>query len=138
MVTLFRSVGATAGVPKGLCVPILNPDGRYSTLECPMGTDYQVPAGKTFKITKVIFVMPLTGDAFDIGYGDDAVENSTTPPTNYVRVLASGATYTLSFLYAAAGGTVYVFDVYGEIPAGKFPCVQSKANPGIHVIGIEE
>ena len=46
-------------------------DNGYMTLEKPVGTDYQVTAGYTLNITRVLFANESAGAGFEIGYGDD-------------------------------------------------------------------
>ena len=48
----------------------------------PVGTPYVVPSGYTFYVTKI--VMGTTTAAAIIGYGNDAVADSGTPPTSYL------------------------------------------------------
>ena len=89
---------------------------RYDTLERPRGTDYQVPAGKKLYLGKLlgIPVVASTGTCtLDIGYGDDAVANSVSAPTNAKVVVT----------FTVPGGTdrKIEIDLFGEVPAGKYP-----------------
>lgn len=94
---------------------------RYDTLETPRGTDYQVPTGKTFWITKVIGgttdgAAGVAGVA--IGYGNSGVANSVAAPTN---------SFVMAEIDHRFGGELLVnIDVLIPIPAGNYPWVQSR------------
>lgn len=105
---------------------------NYMTLEYPTGTDYQVPAGKTFYITK----MDFHGNATDqhaiilIGYGDDGVADGAAAPTNFKALTAN--------YYVNLASNTTPFDVIIPIPAEKYPCIKiSVGTCAITVYGIE-
>lgn len=90
--------------------------GNYDTLESPRGTDYQVPAGTTFVVT--LLTASGTGD---IGYGDDAVSDSASPPTNAVTVCT----------FIGSG------EVWCPIPSDKFPFVRVDTAGAVSAVGVE-
>jgi len=101
---------------------------RYMTLEFPVGTDFQVTAGYTLYITRVI-VTGVANVTAIIGYGDDGVADGAAAPTNAVRL-----TSTLGGTTTNAG----IYDVLIPIPAGKYPFAFSN-NGAIYVtlFGVE-
>jgi len=108
----------------------------YKTFEQAGVGAYQVPSGKKLKVGKVL-VWSATANQFPVlGYGDSAVDG-TTAPTNAVYFGWNGS-YGSVFTCATAY-VVYVFEVYFEIPGGKYPFV-SFAQGGSHVMimGVEE
>lgn len=86
---------------------------RFSTFECPLSTDYQVPAGKIFYITKITFSANVAGSDVRIGYGDDGVYDDAGGPTNAVGV-------TLGY-FAIIAKEKYETEVFIPIPAQKYP-----------------
>lgn len=133
-----RAVGAAAGTPKSLFARNSGID-YYVTFELPVGTDYSVPAGKVFKITRVVFA-GAAGNKFAIGYGDTGVSTGVSAPTAPVFIIGSGADFGAgNLLVPAAANTLYSIDIYGEIPAGKFPMMRSEAvGTNCQLIGVEE
>ena len=138
--TLFRGVGATGGTPKSMFAYLTNVN-RYMTFEQPAGADYVVTAGKTFKITRIIYFAVGTAQ-ISIGYGDNGVAEGAAAPTNPVYVLGNGTAGFHDFISSAFRANPPVIDIYAEIPAGKYPflrsIVSSAANPMVTLIGIEE
>lgn len=137
MASLFKAVGATGGVPRTLMARMAN-NGNFMTLEGPVGTDYQVPAGKTFKVTKIIIATAANGQVI-LGYGTAAVADGAAAP--------AGATYLIgtstpdSPLCSPAANTTYTHDVYAEVPATMYPFVRGGSAGApfyVCVIGIEE
>lgn len=97
----------------------VNVINNYMTFEFPIGTDYQVTAGYTCYLSKVLFRSSTTGDAFVLGYGDTAVALGAAAPTNFVQVTE---------VFASANDTeLFNFDIIVPIPAGKYPCMKSFA-----------
>ena len=104
--------------------------GRYMTFESPVGTDYQVPAGKTFYITKIICSDVSASSGFYLGYGDTGVAEGAAAPVNYQRL--TGVTHVNTAYYS------YPFDVCIPIPANKFPVMAgSAAASQVTLYGVE-
>ena len=59
---------------------------NYTTLQNPVGTFYQVSSDRTFYATALTVAGTTAGAYIEIGYGDDTVNNSATPPTNHVQL----------------------------------------------------
>lgn len=89
----------------------------YMTLENPVGTDYQVPAGQTYYITSLhISVTDTTAiNVVRVGYGDNGVSEGASAPTNYVELTGSFST--------GNKGTLEL-NVLIPIPAQKYPCMR--------------
>jgi len=100
-------------------------NGQYETLESPVGTDYQVTAGKTLYITRLVYFVS-SSDAITIqefGYADDAVaEGAAAPSTNKVALIDGG----IRGGGNATGPTT--LDVFFEVPAGKYLYWRSNDN----------
>lgn len=113
--------------------------GHYMTLESPVGTDYSVPAGKSFIITKVVYTGGSIGDMIVLGYGNSGVGNGAPAPTSPVSLVgAAGATPT-SPLVVEAVNIAHVIEVSFSIPAGKYPFIQASGTvSSVQVIGIEQ
>lgn len=94
-----------------------------------LGVNYQVTAGKTFYCFRQFVAVQSTGVAFQIMYGDTAVNNSASGPTNtrFVTPLMpiAASTYTeLNFMFT--------------VPATKYIAYQSAtANVQLMVLGFE-
>lgn len=83
--------------------------------EMPVGVDYQVPVGKTLKVTRLLTYRE-SADSYleELGYGDDAVPSGGVAPTAAVPlIIGVGETE----LFEGADD----IEVYFEIPAGKYP-----------------
>ena len=130
------AIAALGGTPRSLHA-YTTATLRYMTLETPVGTDYVVPAGKTFKITRVVFSAPVAASVnVSIGYADDGVADGLAAPTNPVYVIGDGS---VSVLAMAAILTIYTVDVYAVIPAGKYPFIRGITSAAVvQVHGIEE
>lgn len=106
---------------------------RYDTPEDPPGTDYVVPAGKTFYITKLQGVpLQTAGSAVlvEVGYGDDGVANSAATPTSPKGVWTIVANQ--------VNGLLLDLDVWIPIPAGKYPYIFCQGTTwNVTVMGIE-
>jgi len=97
------------------CIPAQCTVGNYGTLENPVGTDYQVAAGKTFYIT-MIHIDPTVNHVIHLGYGDDGVAaDSAAAPTNWV---------VLGFFAPPGSGASPNISTLVKIPAQKYPCVR--------------
>jgi len=103
--------------------------GEYTT--CDRGASgYQVPVGKTFYITSVIFSGDAAGARFFIGYGDNDVGVSQPAPTNPVPITAE--------LQCGAGDTTYQVMLWASVPAGKYPFIRCQTSVvKAHIVGIE-
>ena len=87
-------------------------DGNYDTLQSPVGTNYAVPAAVTLFITGLTVGAGAAGVVVELGYGDDAVNDSASAPSAAVVLYEQtlGAAQALAEL-----------DVFGQVPAGKLP-----------------
>lgn len=102
----------------------------FDTLEQPLGTDYAVPAAKTFFICSVIYNADTAKTIIRIGYGDDAVSGSAVPPTN--------AVYVTPFLNAAVVDEHHHHETFVQIPALKYPFIECQVGAGVaEVQGVE-
>jgi len=121
---------------------------NIATLESPAGTDYQVPVSKTFFGTHADFSAIHTGALyFAIGYGDDGVADGTTDPTTPIWVIGTNNASGSKSPYSVQVSTAAVdhppigeFDIYCEIPAGKFPFFEAETdntNKEIMLYGFE-
>jgi len=127
MPTRFYKAGfAVTDTPGDIKTIMANPTapGNYMTFETPIGTDYQVPAGKTFYMTGCMIRAAGTIAIFNLGYGDTGVANGGTPPTNNKNVHGE-------FGEATSGASKY-FDIFAAIPAEKYPYALSQ-NTNVHV-----
>lgn len=107
---------------------------NYVTFETPVGTDYQVTAGKTFYITKITFngASPGQDAAVIIGYGDTGVADGGNPPTNYVAMTSRFV------MLGTLAQTPLERDCLVPIPAQKYPCIYVVANQAyVTAYGIE-
>ena len=104
--------------------------GNYDSLQLPLGVPYEVPAGKKFIIGKVDFSGSLAGTRIYVGYGDNSVSDSGSPPGNYKE---------MSNLFPCTVAQTHYPDFkYIEIPVGKYPCIRSVGGVGTsHALGIE-
>lgn len=105
--------------------------GNYSTFEKPVGTAYQVPAGKLFKIGLIYFSSAIARGSLKIGYGDDSVADSGTPPTNFVELIKE--------IPVEIADAINEKKAFLKIPAEKYPCIQALTGEGNCIIlGIVE
>ena len=100
---------------------------RYMTLEQPAGTDYQVPASKELHYLSWFgnSQAAAANDTMTLGYGDDAVAEGTTPPTNLVQVFGNmlASVETVGIIGIKTAGKPERIAVHGVVPAEKYPCV---------------
>ena len=91
--------------------------GKYKTFESPVSTNYQVPAGKKLDLLRLLGCH-LTGcGGVMIGYGDDVVNNSSSPPTNFVPIFMS--------IQTKLSPDMVDIPIFSQVPAGKYPCAKS-------------
>lgn len=83
------------------------------------GAAYQVTAGKTCWITRVLCGGTANGTLAQILYGDTAVQNSAAAPTNPVVLSDQIVTVTAN--------TMYDLPLWIPIPASKYPTVKQGA-----------
>lgn len=103
---------------------------KYNTFEEVIGTDYQVTTGKTLYLSLAIPIASTADTGFYLGYGDDAVNNSATPPTNAVQLM--------DLISVHNAYTPYEVPIFATIPADKYPygyCAGGTLQ--VHVLGIE-
>jgi len=102
----------------------------FDTLQFPLGTNYQVPAGKTFYISAIIFVGDTDKTIMRVLYGDDVVTASATPPTN--------AVYVTPFYKAPVMDIDHHHETLIEIPSLKYPAVEFQTGNGtVEIQGLE-
>jgi len=87
-------------------------DGNFDTFQSPAGTNYTVAASALLFITELTVGAGAAGVVVELGYGDDAVNDSASAPTNAVVLYDQtlGAAQALAEL-----------DIFAQVPAGKFP-----------------
>lgn len=98
--------------------------GKFQTLR-KNGVNYQVSAGKTLKILAMKgFIDSTTASAIaNIGYGDTAVDNSSSSPTNAVGIVDG----TPAYLGYATVSIALEVPLNIEILAGKYPYMVGSA-----------
>lgn len=102
----------------------------FDTVQYPLGTDYQVPAGKTLYISTVLFYGDTAKTIMRVLYGDDVVTASATPPTNPV--------YITPFYTVLVSGEDHHHETLIEVPAGKYPAFEFQVGGGVAEIqGVE-
>ena len=141
--TLFKSVGASGGIARGLQAQISTETNTRMTFQCPTGTYYAVPAGKIFKITKILYVARLADCDVGVSYGDNAVAEGITAPTNEKHVIGLGTSKYYQLIRPTNANVLYSLDIYAEIPEGKYPCLVklntgANANTTAFLIGVED
>jgi len=114
------TVGSAETHDAGAVVALVNSTetidaGNYDTFESPRGEAFTVGTGETLVIA--VIVASGTGD---IGYGDDAVSNSTAAPSNTVTVCAF-----------FDGGSAWC-----PVPAGKAPFVRVDQAGSVQATGV--
>lgn len=105
--------------------------GKYTSLQMPVGTFYQVGIGKILRTGLVIMQSDINFGRVKVGYGDDTVDNSVTAPTNFVALTCE-----------IGMNTAYIKEecpLYLKIPSGKYPCIYSgNGTSNVVVMGYEE
>lgn len=100
--TIIKTFGAQASAAS-----------RYDRFQAPIGTAYQVTAGKTLHIVKLVFFNNTIGTYIQISYGDNAISDAVTVPTNNKFITQ---------LLANPGANLpQQLDVDLQIPASKYP-----------------
>lgn len=92
---------------------------NFNTFNSPRGVFYQVPVGKKFIISNVLYQGNAANLTFIIGYGDNTKDNDAAAPTNWKQ-----QTGVITGLLA---GEQYSEALYIEVPAEKYPAIQSKS-----------
>jgi len=111
--------------------------GNYDTFE-ERGSDYVVPTGKKFYITRISYTGKYNAGGIEIGYGDTGVGNSASAPTNFVSL--TGANAATKSVFATEAHLPKQFDCWFEVPAGKYPCLHANttADGACVVEGVEK
>jgi len=131
---------ATRGTPILLVADATAAAGlrRYSTLRAQStSAGYQVTAGRTLIITRVIYRATASGLVWQFSYGDDDVGRaSAVAPTNEVGIDSMILTVG-SVLIANSAGTPYTTDYYITVPAGKYLAIaHQQASDALHVLAL--
>lgn len=131
MSRLYRIGSLAVDTETGVkCLSFKANSGNYDTCEFPIGTNYQVPAGKTLYITKILYMNKSAGGNFSFGYGDDAVTDDVNPPTNFVT--------STTVIYADVANKEFELSVFIPIPANKYPCIRASfGDSRIIIFGVE-
>ena len=112
-------------------ISALGDPGKYNTFVFPVGTPYQVEAGKTLRIGKLQFSSDTGPSALSIGYGDTVVVDSVAPPVN--------AVYPDGWFSVEVAYRFCECKVYFIIPAGKYPFMYSLGGViNCHLLGNEQ
>ncbi len=103
---------------------------NYTTLQIPSGTFYQVPADTKYVMGLILYNGTTVRSKVCIGYGDDTVDDSGTPPTNYVSMH--------HMMPVEVSDKLYQIPVYIEIPEGKYPLIHAwDGGAECNIIGVE-
>lgn len=110
---------------QGRITTLLNPtlnlgNGRYDSLDSPLGTDFIVPAGFEFHVTDGDMPHDPPESVISFGWGDTHVENSIAAPTNSV----------IAFRITLDDGSPHEFTMHVIVPAGKYPFVRFEEGTG--------
>ncbi len=115
----------------GISLCAIASNGNYTTFEKPVGTPHQVPAGELLTIGLVIFSSAIARGSIEIGYGDSTVDDSGTPPTNYVSLVKE--------LPVQTADAINEVKAFIKIPSEKYPCIRALTAEGNCIIlGIQE
>lgn len=136
MVTGFSTGSYGSDLPEGIrsLSAETSAANRFDTLQSPEGTNYQVPAGKTFFISRIIWTGTALGNAVVIGFGDNAVSDSVTAPTNAQNLTPS----TIGVFRVTVANQVQSENLLIAIPAGKFPFIKSIGGAvAVQIEGVE-
>jgi len=106
-------------------------DNNYDSLEVPVGTKYQVPADKIFRIGLILYCSEKAPTKISIGYGDTAVTDSAVAPVNPVTIIRN--------LSLEIADKQYRENIYMFVPPLKYPFIKS-SNQSMccDIVGIEE
>ncbi len=133
----YSAIRANVGVPRSLISLISDPD-YFDTFQLPVGIAYQVPAGRVFRVTRIIVAASSDVDTFigGLGYGDNAVVNDPVAPIGFEYYFRNN-NVSFPIDYQAP----LDLEVYFEIPTGKYPFWWNSGNGlgGVHVLlfGVE-
>lgn len=107
--------------------PLPTGSAKYQTLYRDItAAAYQVTAGKTlYIIGGTIQAGTAATNVSSMGYGDTAVDNSASAPTNNKVLIPAG-------LHCAAANTEYDLKIWMAIPATKYPYIVLGANGIAH------
>lgn len=94
----------------------------FDTLQYPLGTNYQVPEGKTLYITELVFWGDTAKSMMRVLYGDDVVTASATPPTNPV--------YISPFHLEPVADVDHHHETFIFVPEFKYPAVEYQTGSG--------
>ena len=103
---------------------------NYDSFQMPIGTDYQVPNNKNFIVTKFTAFGGTANTKIEIGYADDPVEDTGTPPTNPVILTPP--------IPLADANQIYVEGGILKINTTKYPFIKVSGGAGsVMIAGIE-
>jgi len=102
---------------------------EYTVLLFPIGTNYQVPTGKKLIIFAVTIHCTVGAKGSGLGYGDNAVSNSSSAPTNFQAIITT---------HWENATVLQTFDelVYAEVPAEKFPHQVAESTSGTNIMAV--
>lgn len=113
------------------CLSAQASSNNYDGFEKPVGTKYQVPLGKVFRIGMLQFAGSTVNAKMTIGYGDTPVTDSSTPPTNAVLLLPS--------LPVPVSKEINTLKILLNIPSEKYPFIMATGGlMSVIVCGLEE
>ena len=107
--------------------------GHYSTLNRALGSgalaSYQVTAGKTFYVTKIIFTPTTSTADVNLGYGDNAVTDSASAPTNGLTQIPNGV------IAGTTANQKVEYDIHVPLaPSGKYPYYKNDGATGAMLV----
>lgn len=103
---------------------------KYSTLQLPYLTDYQVPAGKQFFITQLQLVSGIAGGLIVMCYADTGVQQSVSPGENNVVIWRS--------IVLQEANKIYPVELFFPVPSGKYIAIRATGGRGYaFVSGVE-
>ena len=103
---------------------------QYMTLESVVGTDYQVPAGKTFYMTRVMFATTSADSGIQIGYGTAGVPSQAGAP--------AGAVICTANFHSKVSYTPVTYDLLIPCPENTYPFVYALISvASVQIFGIE-
>jgi len=109
---------------------------QYSQLEKPKGTlDFAVATGKRLILFYIHILTATATKGCGLAYGDDAVDNSATGPTNTVDLTQGSNWHNATAEETFEGMGCFVF-----VPAGKVPHISAESTSGNlsgQVLGVE-
>lgn len=102
----------------------------YSSFENPIGTAYMIPENKILKVGLAQFSGDAVKTKICIGYGDDVVNDSITPPTNNVELIHQLPVEIANKLYSA--------ELYLKMPGNKYPYIHATDGFGSILLIVQE